>query len=88
MAKLGIKVSLRQVNFAEHSSMMHGGKLGFWRGNWITDYPDPENVLALFILHWPLPKALMILEFILGLWIHYTNKLYGLDIQFQKICDV
>jgi peptide/nickel transport system substrate-binding protein len=56
--KLGIKVSLRQVNFAEHSSMMHGGKLGFWRGNWITDYPDPENVLALFYSPLASPKGL------------------------------
>ena len=56
--KLGIKVSLRQVNFAEHSSMMHSGKLGFWRGNWITDYPDPENVLALFYSPLASPKGL------------------------------
>lgn len=56
--KFGIKVTLRQVNFPEHSSMMHSGKLGFWRGNWIADYPDPENVLALFYSKMVSPKGL------------------------------
>jgi len=56
--KFGIKVTLRQVNFPEHSSMMHSGKLGFWRGNWIADYPDPENVLALFYSKMASPKGL------------------------------
>jgi peptide/nickel transport system substrate-binding protein len=56
--KFGIKVALRQVNFPEHSSMMHSGKLGFWRGNWIADYPDPENVLALFYSKMASPKGL------------------------------
>jgi peptide/nickel transport system substrate-binding protein len=56
--KFGIKVALRQVNFPEHSAMMHSGKLGFWRGNWIADYPDPENVLALFYSKMASPKGL------------------------------
>ena len=56
--KFGIKTSLRQVNFPEHSAMMHSGKLGFWRGNWIADYPDPENVLALFYSKMASPKGL------------------------------
>jgi len=38
--------------------MMHSGKLGFWRGNWIADYPDPENVLALFYSKMASPKGL------------------------------
>jgi len=38
--------------------MMHAGKLGFWRGNWIADYPDPENVLALFYSKMASPKGL------------------------------
>ena len=54
----GIRVKLRQVNFPEHSAMMHGGKLSFWRGNWIADYPDPENVLALFYSPMASPKGL------------------------------
>lgn len=56
--KFGIKTVLRQVNFPEHSAMMHSGKLGFWRGNWIADYPDPENVLALFYSKMASPKGL------------------------------
>lgn len=56
--KFGIKTVLRQVNFPEHSAMMHAGKLGFWRGNWIADYPDPENVLALFYSKMASPKGL------------------------------
>jgi peptide/nickel transport system substrate-binding protein len=56
--RLGIKTKLRQVNFPEHSAMMHAGKLSFWRGNWIADYPDPENVLALFYSPMASPKGL------------------------------
>jgi ABC-type transport system substrate-binding protein len=48
LAELGIRVELRQVSFPQHLSMVREGRCMLWRTNWIADYPDPENFLALF----------------------------------------
>ncbi len=48
LAEFGIRVELRQVNFPQHLAMVRQGQCMLWRTNWIADYPDPENFLALF----------------------------------------
>lgn len=46
--QLGINVTIVQVTFPKHLSMIRNGELPLWRTSWIGDYPDPENFLALF----------------------------------------
>ena len=46
--QLGIDVTIVQVTFPKHLSMIRNGELPLWRTSWIGDYPDPENFLALF----------------------------------------
>jgi len=48
LAELGIRLQLRQVDFPQHLAMVRQGQCMLWRTNWIADYPDPENFLALF----------------------------------------
>jgi len=45
---IGLKVEINQVAPPQHREMVASGRLGFWRGNWMADYPDGENFLALF----------------------------------------
>ena len=45
---LGIKVQLKQVEFARHLDEVDAGKVEFFRLGWIADYPDPESFLNLF----------------------------------------
>lgn len=45
---LGIKVNLKQVEFARHLDEVDAGKVEFFRLGWIADYPDPETFLNLF----------------------------------------
>lgn len=45
---IGLKVKINQVSPAQHRQMAAEGKLPFWRANWMADYPDAENFLALF----------------------------------------
>lgn len=44
---LGIKVSLQQVQWAQHLERVDAGEAAFFRLGWIADYPDPENFLNL-----------------------------------------
>ncbi len=46
--KLGIKVSIEQNQFSAHQQMVDNGKVSFFRGSWLGDYPDGENFLRLF----------------------------------------
>ncbi len=46
--RIGVKVELRQVDFPQHLEMIRAGKLPLWRTQWVADYCDPENFLALF----------------------------------------
>lgn len=48
LQKIGVKIKLVQVDFPQHREMILAGKLPFWRTNWIGDYPDAENFMALF----------------------------------------
>jgi len=45
---LGIKVKVVTNQFATHKNMVDNGKVSFFRGSWIGDYPDHENFLAMF----------------------------------------
>jgi oligopeptide transport system substrate-binding protein len=47
-ARVGVHVELRQVDFPQHLDMVRSGKLALWRTQWVADYCDPENFLALF----------------------------------------
>ncbi len=48
LADLGIRLELRQASFPQHLALVREGRAMFWRTNWVADYPDPENFLALF----------------------------------------
>ena len=45
---IGVNVKINQVSPAQHRQMAAEGKLPFWRANWMADYPDAENFMALF----------------------------------------
>ena len=45
---LGMKVKLQTAPAAELRQNMAEGKVPFFRGSWIADYPDAENYLSLF----------------------------------------
>lgn len=55
--EIGVTVTLRQVDFPQHLSMVRAGDLPMWRTSWIGDYPDPENFLALFVTANKAPKG-------------------------------
>ncbi len=46
--KIGIKVSIDVMPPATLRQGMSSGKIDFFRGSWIADYPDAENYLSLF----------------------------------------
>src|SRR5690606_5192580 len=46
--KLGIKVKVDVMPPSTLRQAMATGKLSFFRGSWIADYPDAENYLSLF----------------------------------------
>jgi peptide/nickel transport system substrate-binding protein len=45
---LGIKVSLKLLEWAQHLDLIDNGKAQFFRLGWIADYPEPESFLNLF----------------------------------------
>jgi oligopeptide transport system substrate-binding protein len=45
---IGLQVRLEVLDGATLRSMRDAGKLAFFRGSWIADYPDAENYFALF----------------------------------------
>lgn len=44
---LGVEISLKQVEWAQHTTMVEEGKTAFFRLGWVADYPEPENFLNL-----------------------------------------
>ncbi len=46
--KIGIRVSIDVMPPATLRQGMSSGKINFFRGSWIADYPDAENYLSLF----------------------------------------
>ena len=48
LAEFGIRLELRQASFPQHLALVREGRAMLWRTNWVADYPDPENFLALF----------------------------------------
>lgn len=45
---LGIDVKIETNQFAFHQDLVDNGKVKFFRGSWLGDYPDAENYLAMF----------------------------------------
>lgn len=54
---VGIKVRINQVSPAQNRSMASEGRLPFWRANWMADYPDAENFIALFYSSYAAPSG-------------------------------
>jgi len=54
---VGIRLKINRVSPAQHRSMAADGKLPFWRANWMADYPDAENFLALFYSKYASPSG-------------------------------
>lgn len=48
LSAIGITVEIDIVPGPSFRQQMASGKLQFFRGSWIADYPDPENYMALF----------------------------------------
>lgn len=48
LSLLGIPVAIEVSTGAAFRNNVANGKLAFFRGSWIADYPDAENYLALF----------------------------------------
>lgn len=44
---LGIDLGLKQVEWAQHTTLVEEGKAPFFRLGWVADYPEPENFLNL-----------------------------------------
>ncbi len=54
---IGVDVSIKQVDFPQHLSMVRNAELPLWRTSWIADYPDPENFFSLFYTNNIAPKG-------------------------------
>ncbi len=48
LSKIGINLKLDIAQAAQQREMMRNYQLPFFRGSWISDYPDAENQMALF----------------------------------------
>ncbi len=48
LSLLGIRIAIEVSTGAAFRNNVANGKLAFFRGSWIADYPDAENYLALF----------------------------------------
>jgi peptide/nickel transport system substrate-binding protein len=47
-SKLGIKVNIQINQSSTYREMVDNGRVQFFRGSWIGDYPDAENYMSLF----------------------------------------
>lgn len=48
LRKLGLQMTIKQVDFSTHLSTADDGKIPFWRTSWLADYPHAENFMANF----------------------------------------
>lgn len=63
---LGIRCKVELAESATVREMMRNGKVLFFRGSWIADYPDAENFLTVFYGKNPAPPN----------YTHFHNKKY------------
>lgn len=54
---IGVQTRITQVAPPQHREMVANGKVGFWRANWMADYPDGENFLILFYSKYASPSG-------------------------------
>jgi peptide/nickel transport system substrate-binding protein len=47
-SKIGLKVSIQVNQASTFREMVDNGRVKFFRGSWIGDYPDAENYMSLF----------------------------------------
>ena len=47
-SKVGIKVTIQVNQASTLGSLVDNGRVNFFRGSWIGDYPDAENYMSLF----------------------------------------
>lgn len=45
---IGVKVKIQINPVATHQELIDNGRVNFFRGSWLGDYPDAENYMALF----------------------------------------
>jgi peptide/nickel transport system substrate-binding protein len=57
LSAIGVNLKINRVSPAQHRSMAADGKLPFWRANWMADYPDAENFIALFYSKYASPSG-------------------------------
>lgn len=48
LKKIGLNVSIKQVEHSSHLKMADDGTIAFWRTSWLADYPHAENFMANF----------------------------------------
>lgn len=66
--KIGIEVQVDLMPPSTLRQAMATGKVSFFRGSWIADYPDAENYLSLFYTNNFSPNG--------PNYTHYSNKMY------------
>lgn len=49
LEKIGLKVKIQMLTFAEFLKKGRAGELMFFTDNWLFDYPDGENILQLLV---------------------------------------
>lgn len=54
---IGVQTRITQVAPPQHREMVANSKVGFWRANWMADYPDGENFLILFYSKYGSPSG-------------------------------
>lgn len=59
LKKIGIKIEIIVNTFPAFLAKSRGGRLQFWQGGWVMDYPDAENTLQLLVTknHSPGPNV-------------------------------
>ena len=47
--EINVDVQIEELPWGQHLDKMEAGKSEFFRSSWVSDYPDPENFLQLFL---------------------------------------
>lgn len=71
---VGIKVEIEINQVATHQELVDNGRVNFFRGSWLGDYPDAENYLSMFYSKNKAPLG--------------PNKTHFANVQFDSLYNV
>ncbi len=83
LRQLGIKVDIQMNSFPAFLEKQRLGKLQFWQGGWVMDYPDAENVLQL-LSSANLPPGPNASQYAHPVFDQFFNRLKGMEDSTQK----